>query len=69
MNTHLTGLLDPAGRPVRVERTDTGWAEHRGSQIRPVHQRHISGRPVYRFDEEWLFTTVSSQPRQPPPGR
>ena len=60
----LTGRLDLAGRPVRVERTRFGWSELRGRQERPLHQRHISGRAVYRFDEEWLFTVTFPHPRQ-----
>lgn len=60
VGAHLTGRLDLAGRPVRVERSDTGWCEHRGgSHRRPLHQRHIDGQVVYRFDEEWLFTVVT----------
>lgn len=55
---HLSGLLDLAGRPVTVERSETGWQEFRGRQERPLHQRHIGGRQVFRFDEEWLFTVV-----------
>ena len=55
----LTGRRDLAGRPVRVERTSTGWREQRGTQVRPLRQRRINGRVVYRFDEEWLFTVVT----------
>ncbi len=55
---HLSGLLDLAGRPVRVERTGSGWQEFRGRQQRQLHQRHVDGRSVYRFDDEWLFTLV-----------
>lgn len=67
VGAHLTGRLDLAGRPVRVERTRFGWAELRGRQERPLHQRHIDGRVVYRFDEEWLFTVTVTfpHPRQP----
>lgn len=61
---HLTGRLDLAGRPVRVERTRFGWSELRGHQERPLHQRHIDGRPVFRFDDEWLFTVALLHPRQ-----
>lgn len=65
VGAQLTGHLDLAGRPVRVERTEFGWRELRGGQERPVHQRHIDGRVVYRFDEEWLFTVVTiPHPRQ-----
>lgn len=55
---HLSGLLDLAGRTVSVERSASGWQEYRGQQERSLHQRHISGRQVFRFDDEWLFTVV-----------
>jgi hypothetical protein len=55
---HLSGLLDLAGRPVTVERSASGWQEFRGRQERPLHQRHVAGKRVFRFDEEWLFTVV-----------
>ena len=58
IGAHLTGRLDLAGRPVRVERGHTGWTEHRGASVRQVHQRHIGGHTVFRFDTEWLFTIV-----------
>lgn len=63
IGAHLTGRLDLAGRPVRVERTESGWSELRGTQERPVHLREVDGRPVYRFDDEWLFTVAMPQPR------
>jgi hypothetical protein len=59
VGAHLTGLVDLAGRPVRIERTEQGWHEQRGQHIRQLHQRHVRGRVVYRFDDEWLFTVVS----------
>jgi hypothetical protein len=55
---HLSGLLDLAGRTVSVERSASGWQEYRGRQERSLHQRHIAGRQVFRFDDEWLFTVV-----------
>lgn len=55
---HLSGQLDLAGRTVTVERSASGWQEFRGRQERPLHQRSVDGRPVFRFDEEWLFTVV-----------
>ena len=59
VGAHLTGRLDLAGRPVRIERSATGWCEQRGAHhVRLLHHRHIGGRVVYRFDEEWLFTVV-----------
>ncbi len=67
VGAHLTGRLDLAGRPVRVERTHVGWCEQRGrSHFRPLHHRHIGGRVVYRFDEEWLFTVVTPLGRPQP---
>lgn len=67
VGAHLTGRLDLAGRPVRVERTHLGWCEQRGrSHLRRLHHRRIGGRVVYRFDEEWLFTVVTP-PGQPQP--
>lgn len=62
VGAHLTGQMDLAGRPVRVERTECGWSELRGRQERPVHRRHIDGRVVYRFDEEWLVTVTFPHP-------
>ena len=64
---HLTGQLDLAGRTVRVQRTAQGWQEQRGTAIHLLHQRHIVGGPVYRFDDEWLFTPVTPgrQAQQP----
>ncbi len=59
----LSGLLDLAGRTVSVERSLSGWQEFRGQQERPLHQRHIAGRQVFRFDDEWLFTVV--RPAEP----
>ena len=64
---HLTGRQDLAGRLVRVERTTCGWSEMRGGQQRPVHQRHINGRTVYRFDDEWLFNVTLPHPRPATP--
>ena len=55
---HLSGLRDLAGRTVTVERSASGWQELRGRQERPLHQRHVQGRQVFRFDDEWLFTMV-----------
>ena len=63
VGAHLTGLLDLAGRPVRVERSGPGWHEQRGLQERPLHRRHIDGRTYFRFDDEWLFTVVSPPSR------
>jgi hypothetical protein len=59
VGAHLTGRLDLAGRSVRIERSDQGWHEQRGSHIRPLHQRSINGEPVFRFDEAWLFSVVT----------
>ena len=61
---HLTGASDLAGRAVRIERSMTGWHEQHGDQIRPLHQRRIDGRTVYRFDEEWLFTVTMPTQRE-----
>ena len=61
----LTGRFDLSGRPVTVRRTAAGWAEVRGTQVRPAHLRHVAGRAVYRFDEEWLFTVTLPNPRRP----
>ena len=61
---HLNGRLDLAGRPVTVLRAAQGWQMQRGSTARLLHQRHIAGAPVYRFDDEWLFTPVSPPPAQ-----
>jgi hypothetical protein len=58
VGAHLSGRLDLAGRPVRIERSDQGWHEQRGRHIRPLHQRSVNGEPVFRFDEEWLFSVV-----------
>jgi hypothetical protein len=69
IGAHLTGLLDLAGRPVRVERTDSGWSEQRGTRVQALHQRHIAGRTVYRFDDEWLFTVAMPHQRDPEPER
>ena len=55
---HLSRLHDLAGRAVTVARSAFGWQELRGQQERPLHQRHIAGQQVFRFDEEWLFTVV-----------
>ena len=66
VGAHLTGLLDLAGRTVRVERSGRGWHEQRDRQVRPLHQRHIGGQNYFRFDDEWLFTVVSP-PRRPQP--
>lgn len=63
---HLSGLLDLAGRTVTVQRSASGWQEYRGAQERPLHQRHIDGRQVFRFDDEWLFTVV--RPGEPVAG-
>ncbi len=57
----LTGTFDLAGRRVRIERTDAGWQEHRGGQVRQLHQRRVRGELVYRFDDEWLFAVVLPQ--------
>ena len=58
IGAHLTGDLDLAGRFVRVERSDAGWQEQRGREIRQLHQRRIRGQSVFRFDREWLFSVV-----------
>lgn len=63
VGAHLSGSLDLAGRPVRVERNDSGWQEQRGRQVRQLHQRRINGADVFRFDEEWLFRVV--EPARP----
>ena len=55
---HMSGLRDLAGRTVTVERSASGWHEFRDRQERQLHQRHIAGQPVFRFDDEWLFTVV-----------
>lgn len=65
IGAQLTGRLDLSGRPVTVERTQGGWSERRGTQVRPAHLRHIAGQAVYRFDDEWLFTVTFAHPRQP----
>jgi hypothetical protein len=67
VGAQLTGQSDLAGRPVTVQRTGSGWSELRGHQVRPAHQRHIGGRTVYRFDEEWLFTVTVPTQRRPEP--
>lgn len=61
VGAHLTGQCDLAGRVVRVERNAVGWEEHRDRVVRQLHRRHIDGRTVFRFDEEWLFTAVTCQ--------
>lgn len=65
VGAQLTGQSDLAGRLVSVQRTASGWSELRGRQVRPLHQRHIDGRTVYRFDEEWLFTVTVPAQRRP----
>ena len=55
---HLSGLRDLAGRTVTVQQSESGWQELRGDQERSLHQRHVDGRQVFRFDDEWLFTVV-----------
>lgn len=67
VGAHLTGQVDLAGRVVRIERGDTGWAEHHGPTIVQVHQRHINGRTVFRFDTEWLFTVAAPASPSPSP--
>lgn len=62
VGAHLTGGFDLAGRAVRVECDNSGSQEHRGRSIRRLHQRHIGGRTVFRFDSERLFTVVTPRP-------
>lgn len=64
VGAQLTGRRDLSGRPVKVQRTAAGWAEERGTQVRPAHLRHVAGHAVYRFDEEWLFTVTFPHPRR-----
>jgi hypothetical protein len=59
VGAQLTGRRDLAGRLVRVQRNAVGWEEHRNRVVRQLHRRHIDGRTVFRFDEEWLFTAIA----------
>lgn len=55
----LTGSTDLAGRIVQVQRDDSGWHERRGNAVpRQLRRRLVQGKPVYRVDDEWLFTEV-----------
>ena len=64
IGAQLTGRLDLAGRPVRVERGTAGWAEHHGPGVRRLHQRHPNGHTVFWFDTEWLYTIATPQPER-----
>lgn len=64
VGAHLTGRVDLSGRLVNVERTGIGWREQRGWINRPLHHRRVTGTPVFRFDDEWLFTVVQTLPEQ-----
>ena len=64
VGAHLTGRVDLAGRLVRVERSCTGWQDRRNWIVRQLHHGRVDGMPVFRFDDEWLFTVVEPLPDQ-----